>query len=166
MVTVLGQNQYGKAEVRIVRVSRDTVPHRVKDLTVGIALSGDLAATHLTGDNSAVLPTDTAKNTVYALARQHGIACIEEYGGLLARHFVDTQPAIHRARVRIEEYGWSPIASPAFPHSFVRDGGEVRTTEVVRDGSGLRIVSGVTGLIVMNTTASEFRGYVKDRYTT
>src|SRR5688500_8747617 len=125
MATVLGQNQYGKAEVRIVRVRRDTSPHQVKDLNVGITLSGDLAGAHLTGDNSGVLPTDTANNTGYALARQHGSACVEEYGGLLARHFVDSQPTIHRARVRIDEYGWSPIAAPV-AHSFVRDGGEVR----------------------------------------
>ncbi len=30
-------------------------------------------AVHLTGDNAAVLPTDTQKNTVYAFAKQHGV---------------------------------------------------------------------------------------------
>ena len=60
-----------------------------------MALAGDLADTHETGDNRAVLPTDTQKNTVYAFAREHGVGSIEEFGLRLARHFVDV-PAHHR----------------------------------------------------------------------
>ena len=52
-----------------MRVSRDGDTHGLADLNVSVALSGDLAATHLTGDNAGVLPTDTMKNTVYAFAR-------------------------------------------------------------------------------------------------
>ena len=91
MAIVLGPNRYGKAEVRLVRVSRDGDTHALADLNVGIALSGDLAATHLTGDNSGVLPTDTMKNTVYAFAKQHGVGEPEAFALLLARHFVRTQ---------------------------------------------------------------------------
>ncbi|WTW95042.1 urate oxidase [Streptomycetaceae bacterium NBC_01309] len=176
MPMVLGQNQYGKAENRIVRVRRDGTRHEVKDLNVSVALSGDLADTHLTGGNAAVLPTDTTKNTVYAFAQEHGITSAEDFAVLLARHFVDSQPTIHRARIRVEEYGWNRITTAdsrnrfigadEVRHSFVRDGGEVRTTEVVYDGEQFQIISGLSGLVVMNTTASEFWGYIKDRYTT
>lgn len=176
MPMVLGQNQYGKAETRIVRVRRDGTRHEVKDLNVSVALSGDLADTHLTGGNAAVLPTDTTKNAVYAFAQEHGVTSAEDFAVLLARHFVDSQPTIRRARVRVEEYGWNRIARPEaghrfigadeVQHSFVRDGAETRTTEVVYDGQRFRIISGLSGLVVMNTTASEFWGYIKDRYTT
>ena len=44
----------------------------IRDWNVSTSLSGDLAATHLTGDNSAVLTTDTQKNTVYAFAQELG----------------------------------------------------------------------------------------------
>ncbi|NUU22250.1 MAG: urate oxidase [Streptomycetaceae bacterium] len=176
MPMVLGQNQYGKAETRIVRVRRDTTRHEVKDLNVSVALSGELDDTHLTGGNAAVLPTDTTKNTVYAFAQEHGVASAEDFAVLLARHFVDSQPTIHRARIRVEEYGWNRIATPdarnrfigadEVRHSFVRDGGETRTTEVTYENGVFQIISGLTGLVVMNTTASEFWGYIKDRYTT
>ncbi len=156
----LGQNQYGKAETRLVRVDRHADRHEVTDLNVTTTLSGDLAATHLTGDNAGVLPTDTQKNTVYAFARD-GVGQIESFALRLARHFVDTTPTIHRARVRIEQYSWERTAH----HSFVRDAG-TRTTTVTYDGAAATVVSGVDDLVVMNTTGSEFHGFHKDEYTT
>jgi urate oxidase len=173
MGIVLSDNQYGKAETRIVRVNRDRAGceggrghngerHELTDLSVSVALAGDLAGTHLTGDNSHVLPTDSQKNTVYAFARQHGIGQIEEFGLLLARHFVDSQPTIHRARVHIEQYGWVR----AGPHSFIRTGMETRTATVTYDGAGAWVVSGLSDLVLLNSTDSEFWGYLKDPYTT
>lgn len=161
MAVVLGANRYGKAEVRVLRVDRGGVEHRITDLTVSCALSGDLAATHLTGDNSAVLPTDTQKNTVFAFARD-GIGEIEDFALRLARHFVASQPTIHGARVSIEQHPWRRLG----PHSFASAGEGVRTTTVTYDGERAWVLSGITGLTVLNSTESEFWGYVKDRYTT
>lgn len=160
MAIVLGDNRYGKAETRLVRVERHPDGHSIVDLNVSTALAGDLAATHLTGDNSGVLPTDTQKNTVYAFARD-GIGEIEDFALRLARHFVDTTPTIDRARVRIEQYGWDRLAH----HSFVRGAG-TRTATATYDGTDAWVVSGVADLIVLNTTGSEFHGFHKDRYTT
>src|SRR6266496_2571705 len=114
MAIVLGDNQYGKAEVRLVRVDRSGDRHSVTDLSVTTTLAGDLAATHLAGDNAAVLPTDSQKNAVFALARD-GIGEIEDFGLRLARWFVDSQPTIARARVRVEQYGWDRIGLPGGP---------------------------------------------------
>jgi urate oxidase len=167
MGIVLGDNRYGKAEVRLVRVDRDGELHRLTDLTVSVALSGDLDAVHLSGDNAHVLPTDSQKNTVYAFAAD-GIGEIEDFGLRLARHFVDTQPAIHRARVELARHGWARIALPGgpAPHSFVRTGDATRTATIGYDGSAVEVVSGLTGLTVLNSTGSEFWGFAKDRYTT
>ena len=162
MGIVLGPNQYGKAETRMVRVDRDGGHHTLHDLNVSVALRGDLAATHLSGDNSSVLPTDSQKNTVYAFARQYGVDQIEAFGLRLARHFVDAQSTITAARVSIEEYGWTRLG----PHSFARDGGEIRTAVLTYDGTRAWAVSGVTGLVLLNSTDSEFWGYVEDLYTT
>ncbi len=162
MAITLGPNRYGKAETRLVRVDRDGDQHRVVDLNVSIALTGDLAGTHLTGDNAGVLPTDTQKNTVYAFAREHGVGEIEDFGLLLARHFVASQPTIHSARVQLEQYGWRRLG----PHSFARDGGEVRTATVCHDGDRTQVLSGLIDLVLLNSTDSEFTGYPKDRYTT
>jgi urate oxidase len=162
MAIVLGPNRYGKAETRLVRVVRDGPRHDLRDLTVGVALAGDLAATHLTGDNSAVLPTDTQKNTVYAFAKQHGVAAPEDFGLLLARHFVESQPSITWARVTLREHPWLRLG----PHSFARAGTETRTVTVTVAGERAYAVAGLSGLVLLNSTDSEFTGYIVDEYTT
>lgn len=108
---ILGQNQYGKAENRVVKITRDGATHHIKDLNVSVSLSGDMDAVHYSGSNAHVLPTDTTKNTVYAFAKEHGIASAEQFGIHLARHFVTSQEPIRTARIRIEEYSWERIAT-------------------------------------------------------
>ncbi|MGW3956093.1 factor-independent urate hydroxylase [Streptomyces sp. NPDC004752] len=164
---ILGQNQYGKAENRVVRVTRDGATHHIKDLNVSVSLSGDMEEVHYSGSNAHVLPTDTTKNTVYAFAKEYGIASAEQFGIHLARHFVTSQEPIHRARIRIEEYAWERIEhSGEGAHSFVRAGQETRLTQITYDGSAWEVVSGLQDLTVLNSTDSEFWGYVKDKYTT
>lgn len=164
----LGANRYGKAEVRVMRVARAAGPGGgdvIRDWNVSTSLSGDLAATHLSGDNSAVLATDTQKNTVYAFAQKLGPVEPEVLGLELAAHFVGTRPQITRARVSIEEYGWAPIGETR--HSFARTGEMTRATRVIHDaGAGVSVVSGLENLIVLNTTNSEFWGFPRDEYTT
>ena len=173
---MLGQNQYGKAENRVVKITREGGTHHIKDLNVSVALSGDMDDVHYSGSNAHVLPTDTTKNTVFAFARKHGIASAEEFGVLLAEHFVAHREPIHRARVRIEEYDWERIGSAGTDsrgpggdearHSFVRRGQETRTAQVTFDGEQVQVLSGLKGLTVLNSTDSEFRGFLKDEYTT
>jgi urate oxidase len=158
----LGPNNYGKSGIRVVRVGRESPRHELRDLTVHTALTGDFDATHYRGDNKGVLPTDTQKNTVYAFARE-GIGAVEAFAERLARHFVEATPSVTSARVQVEEQAWSRIGE----HSFTRgEGGELRTTEVVYDGRVVRTVSGVRDLLLMNTTDSEFSGFLVDEYTT
>ncbi|MCQ9136041.1 factor-independent urate hydroxylase [Streptomyces hilarionis] len=163
----LGQNQYGKAENRVVRITRDGATHHIKDLNVSVALSGDMDEVHYSGSNAHVLPTDTTKNTVFAFAKEHGIESAEQFGIHLARHFVTSQEPIRTARIRVEEYAWERIETPgADEHSFVRRGQETRLAQITYDGSAWEVVSGLKDLTVMNSTNSEFWGYVKDAYTT
>lgn len=169
MPTILGQNQYGKAENRVVKITRDGATHHIKDLNVSVALSGDMEEVHYSGSNANVLPTDTTKNTVFAFAKEHGVESAEQFGIHLARHFVTSQRPIHRARIRIEEYDWERIATSdgrEGEHSFVRKGQETRLTQVTYDGETWEVVSGLKDLTVLNSTDSEFWGYVKDKYTT
>jgi urate oxidase len=163
-MAVLGYNQYGKAENRVVRVFRDRDPHEIVDYNVSVALSGGQEAPHLTGDNAPVLPTDTQKNTVYAFAKEDDVvAQPESFGIRLARHFVDNTEPITRARVKLEMYPWSRLNNP---HAFTRDGRYVRTATVTYDGSTTWVVSGVKDLWILKTTDSEFTGFLVDQYTT
>ena len=95
MTVIVGANQYGKAEVRMVAVDRSAPEHTFADLNVGITLSGDLDDVHITGDNAHVVPTDTQKNTVFAFAKEAPVGEIEEFGLRLARHFVADFRADH-----------------------------------------------------------------------
>ncbi|WP_328583941.1 factor-independent urate hydroxylase [Streptomyces sp. NBC_00370] len=176
MPTILGQNQYGKAENRVVKITRDGDTHHIKDLNVSVALSGEMEDVHYSGSNANVLPTDTTKNTVYAFAKEHGIESAEQFGIHLARHFVASQEQIHQARIRIEEYAWDRIATSdgnsqfigadEVRHSFVRKGQETRVSQITYDGASWQIISGLKDLTVLNSTNSEFWGYAKDKYTT
>ncbi len=164
MAIVLGPNQYGKAENRLVTVSRNSSVHTIKDLTVSTSLRGDLADTHLTGDNAKVLATDTQKNTVYAFAKEAPVGEIEDFALRLGRHFVSTQEAISGARILIDEHAWERI--DGHDHAFVHGSDEKRTTAVTIEGSQAWVVSGVRDLVVLKSTGSEFHGYPKDPYTT
>ncbi len=172
MTIVLGANQYGKAENRLVRVYRDTPRHEIRDLNVSSALRGDFSAAHISGDQAAVLPTDTQKNTVFALAKEKGVRSIEEFALTLGDHFIHQAPNATGARIEIEEYFWDRISVDGAPHdhSFVRNGGETRTTVVTVEGRGADrrawAVSGLKDLVLAKTTGSEFRGFLKDEYTT
>ena len=162
MASVLGTNQYGKAEIHMVTVSRDGARHTIRDLTVGIALSGDLTDVHLTGDNAHVVPTDTQKNTVYAFAKEAPVGAIEDFGLRLGGHFVASFAPIARARVHIVEAGWDRLGD----HSFRQSGAESRVATVVCEAEESWVVSGLEGLVVLNSTDSEFEGFLEDRYTT
>jgi urate oxidase len=164
----LGGNHYGKAEVRVVRIARGAAAgggDGIRDWNISSRLSGDLAASHLTGDNSNVLTTDSQKNTVYAFAKRLGAVEPEVLGIELAAHFVRSQQAITRARLTIEEYRWTPIGATG--HSFARAGDLTRATAVVHDQElGTSVVSGIEDLTVLNTTDSEFWGFPRDEFTT
>ncbi len=164
---VLGGNQYGKAEVRLVRVTRDTERHEIQDLSVTSQLRGDFEAAHRLGDNANVVATDTQKNTVFAFAKD-GIGTPEEFLLRLGTHFVDDFDWVTGGRWAAEQYSWRRIhvGDEQQPHSFVRGGTETRTAVVTRAGDDVSVIAGLTDLAVLNSTDSEFVGYPKDRYTT
>lgn len=159
----LTSNQYGKAEVRVVRVVRDTSRHEVRDLNVTSQLRGDFEAAHTEGDNSHVVPTDTQKNTVFAFAKE-GVPSPEAFLLRLGDHFTSEFDWVSGGRWAAEEYGWSRIAD--HDHSFYRSAPETRTAVVVRDGDDTTVISGFHGLTVMKSTQSGFVGYPTDTYTT
>jgi urate oxidase len=163
-VIEVGPNTYGKSAIRLVKIVRSETPHRVRDLTIAIALEGDFAASYSAGDNSAVIATDTMKNTAYALAGEHLTGAIDDFAIVLGRHFLAAGDEVRRARVTIEEHAWRPIADA--PDAFTRDASETRTATVVVGRDGVSVRAGITGLSVMKTTRSAFSGFPRDRFTT
>jgi urate oxidase len=173
MAIILGQSQYGKAETRVVRIYRDTERHEIRDLNVTTALRGDFDAAHLAGDQAKVLPTDSQKNTVFAYAKERGVAEIEDFALALARHFVSDIGSVSRAHVEVEEYRWErvPVDGVGHAHTFARVGQEVRTSAVTIEAAqsvmpSSWVIAGIKDLVVLKSTGSEFAGFLKDGYTT
>ena len=164
----LAWNGYGKAAVRLVKLARDASRHQLFDLTVEVQLQGEFAAAHIEGDNAAVLPTDSMKNAVYALAQQGPVDPPEAFGGRLGRHFLAACPAARRAVVSLAAHRWDRLMVGGEPHhhAFERGTPERRTAEVTvaRDGESVR--AGIETLGLLKTTGSEFQGFLRDRYTT
>lgn len=160
---VLTANQYGKAENRVVRITRDTARHEIEDLNVTSQLRGDFAAAHTDGDNAHVVPTDTQKNTVFAFAKD-GVGSPEAFLLRLADHFTGEFDWVTGGRWAAEQYRWTRIND--HDHSFYRSGPETRTAVLVRDGDTDTMISGFYGLTVLKSTESGFVGYPKDKYTT
>lgn len=160
---VLGHNQYGKAEVRVVKITRTTARHHIEDLSVTSQLHGDFETAHTLGDNSKVITTDTQKNTIFAFARD-GVGTVEGFLERLACHFTSKFDWVTGGRWAAKQYFWDRIGQ--HDHSFSRNKSEVRTAVLEVSNGEATIVSGIEGLTVLKSTGSEFHGYPKDEYTT
>jgi len=164
----LGANQHGKAEVRLVTVDRPspgsgTGEHVLHDLNVTTQLRGDFATAFTAGDNAHVHATDTQKNVVYAKAHELGVRSPEGFLLALADHW-QQQPWVEGSILKAEQYSWDRL--PANGHSFARRGQETRVAAVQAYADERLVLSGLTDLVVLKSTGSEFHGFPRDRYTT
>ena len=164
MPVTLAENAYGKQAVRLVTVRRLPDRHELKDVTVAVRFEGDFAAAYTDGDNGGVLPTDTMKNTVYALAAGHPFDDIENFGLFLTDHFIANNPRAARVQVDLTEHPWEPFETSGT--TFRQSGSERRTAQVTRDREEIKVLSGLDNLVVMKTARSAFEGFPRDRYTT
>ena len=163
------RNNYGKSKVRLLKVDRRNERHAIQNLTINIALEGDFDAIHRDGDNSLCLPTDTMKNTVYALAGEtEEIEQIEVFGRRLATHFLGKNPQVERVVINTNQHGWKRMKfdDGEHVHSFIGGGGETRIAKIDAKRDNETVESGIEDLIVMKTTRSSFIGFLKDAYTT
>ncbi|MET4075327.1 factor-independent urate hydroxylase [Hymenobacter sp. UYCo722] len=163
----LGANGYGKNAVNLSRIIRHEGYHEFRQVSVSVALTGDFDTAHTVGDNALILPTDTQKNTVYALAREHFTGPIEAFGLVLSQHFLARNPQVAQVRIELVEHLWQRMAfdGAAHPHAFTGGGSEKRTAVVTRTAAGPTVVSGLKGLMLLKTTDSAFVGYPKDEFT-
>lgn len=164
----LTQTSYGKSRIRLVQVSRRGDRHDLRDLTVAVSFEGDYDTSYTDGDNTHVLPTDTMKNTVYALAARDGAAEPEAFGMLLGRHFIGRNPKLARVVVDLIDHGWNHLSDGPREHgqAFVRRGPDSRTARVVTDRRGVTVTAGIVDLVIMKTSHSAFAGYPRDEFTT
>lgn len=164
----LSHHEYGKAAVRILKVVRDGARHSVKELEVSVMLQGQFGASYTKNDNSAIVPTDTIRNTVQVLAFKHLGQETEEFGIVVAEHFVKTYSQVAFVRVGLREKPWQrmTLEGAAHPHSFRENGGGIPIAEVASGSGETSVVSGIEDLLLLKTTESGFEGFAKDELTT
>ena len=165
---MLSHSAYGKSRVRLVQVLRRGSRHELRDLTIAIRFEGQYETAYTNGDNSGVLPTDTMKNTVYALAAREAVAEPEAFGARLARHFLDNNAELQRLRIDLAAQAWKPITVGDRDHgqAFMQRGPETRTATVQAERERMRIGAGISDLVIMKSSHSAFSGFRRDAYTT
>jgi urate oxidase len=164
----LGRNAYGKNAVNLSKIIRHADHHEFRQVSVNVVLEGDFETAHTMGENSLILPTDTQKNTVYALAKDHFVSTIEAFGLYLANHFMINNPQLSQASIELTEYAWKRMDfnNGAHPHAYISGGSEKHTALVVQNRDGAEVTSGITDLLILKTTDSGFENYIRDQYTT
>jgi len=161
MASALKHINYGKSRVRVAKIVRHENRHDFSDLTVDLRLQGGFEECYLSGDNSMVIPTDTMKNTVYAIAAGQSLDPVEGFARAAGEHFLATHAHVCSAQIDIVEHRWDRLDPYAF-----EQGRPVRFASALVSRDGVTIHSGVDNLILLKTTKSAFAGYLKDRYTT
>ena len=161
-------HRYGKARVRVLKVFRHDERHQIREAEVSVTLEGDFEASYTRGNNSLVVPTDSLKNTVYALAKEKLGDEIETFGLALGQLLLDRYPQVTQATVRLAEQRWERMTVEGQPHahSFTGAGRARPFAEVTCSRDGASVESGVEDLLLLKSSGSGFAGFVKDEMTT
>lgn len=168
MPVVLTSNAYGKANVRVTRVTRLTDRHELAEWTVDVELEGDFAAAYLHGDNRKVVATDTMKNRVYAIAADARLAEPEDFSLRYSADFLADYPQVSAVTMNVTVQSWQRIVSQGrpHPHAFVAGPAGERTCRIHRTRGDVSVSAGISGLPVLKTADSAFRDFHRDRFTT
>uniref|UniRef100_A0A3Q2CAL4 Uricase n=1 Tax=Cyprinodon variegatus TaxID=28743 RepID=A0A3Q2CAL4_CYPVA len=160
---------YGKNAVKVMFIKRQGRHHYLIELNANVEITLKSRKDYLTGDNSDIIPTDTIKNTVHALAKIKGVNTIEQFSLDLCHHFLTSFNHVLRAKVYMEEAPWKRLNKNGVEHAhaFIYSPEACRFCDVEQNLGGTPVVhSGVKDMKVLKTTQSGFEGFLRDRFTT
>lgn len=161
MATLLS-NRFGKHRVRVLKVERGEVEHEVCELEADVLLSGGQEGSFYSSDNSAIVPTDTVKNTIQVLAHDFLGTCRTSFAQVIGDHFFGRYAHLTEVFVELKERRWKrmSIEGGPHPHSFVGEGNGAwfSRCEFRRDQAAV-LRAGLRDHLVMKTTGSGFIGY-------
>ncbi|XP_018528697.1 uricase [Lates calcarifer] len=160
---------YGKNTVKVLVIRRQGSRHSIIELKANVELTLKSRKDYLTGDNSDIIPTDTIKNTVHALAKLKGVKTIEQFCLDICNHFLTSFNHVLRAKVYMEEAPWRRLEKNGVEHAhaFIFSPEACRFCDVEQNLNGIPVVhSGVKNMTVLKTTQSGFEGFLRDRFTT
>ena len=167
----LAANRYGKHRVRVskVRRPRQAPPkderHEFVEVAVDVELEGEFDAAFTDGDNRSVVATDTCKNTIYFLAKDHPLDTIESFGLAIVRHFVGRHDHVSACTARLTETVWDRLND--CPHGFTaRDRATPVATVRLARGEEPTVTAGVEQLVIAKTTENGFADFHRDELRT
>lgn len=158
---------YGKSLVKLLHVKRDGIYHSIREFEVSTQLSLQSKKDYTKGDNEDVVATDSQKNTVYLLAKNHGVNSPEGFALLLCNHFLSRYSHVTKAMVHVEVHPWKRVihAGQEHNHAFVSTPINTNFCSVTQERGALpRIESGLKGLRLLKTTQSSFVKFVDDEF--
>ncbi|MEP6823098.1 MAG: factor-independent urate hydroxylase, partial [Chthoniobacterales bacterium] len=161
-------NRYGKARVRVLKILREGATHTIKEVDVTVLLKGDFDGSYIAADNSKVVPTDTIKNTVNVLSKEHLGREIQRFGLSLGQHFLKRYEQVASASIEISAKNWTrmQIDGQPHPHAFLAGSDAKNWTRIVCTRDSETIESGVRDLLILKSTGSGWAGYPKCENTT
>jgi urate oxidase len=164
----LTDHQYGKARVRLLKVTRTGARHSVNELVVSVALQGDFDASYTAADNRLVVATDSMKNIVNIFAKERLGAENEEFGLALGGHFLKTYPQVHRVEIGLSGHGWDRISVAGKPHahSFVEKSAARPFAKILCRRDESCVESGIEEVLILKTAGSGFKNFWRDKFTT
>ena len=172
MKSKLSFSRYGKSAVRVVKLIKHKTYHEFREVNVEVLLTGDYTDAHKKGDNTKVLPTDTVKNTIFILAKDHLVRNIETFGLEIAKYFLKKNKQVEGVEVSLEEYAWNRVPvtkekrKAADPYTYQRGSNEKTTCHIIYSKKEKSVVSGIADLSILKTTKSGFSDFYEDDYTT
>ena len=152
-----------------MHVSKDGSTYTIKELEVTTQLSLDNNHDeYKIGDNSKLIHTGSQKNTVYILAKKFGIASPEEFGLLLAEHFISKYPWVISAKISIVAQPWqrfTDFSGRPHTHAFFNNPTSTRISSVfLSRGKAPIISSGIRNLRLLKATEASFVNFIRDEY--
>ena len=165
---------YGKQNIPVFKILRGNDPerHSILDMSVDIMLEGEVSASWLKGENHQIVPTETQKNTAYAIALQTDFDCGEQFAAAFCKDMLARHAHLSRVTVRVRERRWERVKQGAEEHNHAFLTPIVPftwTCEVVAErtaaGDRFSVTSGVDNVCLLKTKNSGFAGFIRDKYT-
>lgn len=154
----------------MTKVRKDTPTEGFSQLTeirAQVLLQGDFVPSFIHGDNSLVVPTDTCKNTIYFLAKDHLHDDIEAFGVVVGRHFLKEYAHVSTVKLELQQVDWQRLVVAGVPHKHSFEQQPLkRLATVVASRDSLRVTGGFSGLRLLKTTGSGFAGFHRCPLTT
>lgn len=167
MAKLIG-HRYGKAKVRVLKILREGPVHTLREIEVSALLAGDFETSYTAGDNAKVVPTDTVKNTINLMARQHLADDLESFAAILGQHFVRRYEQVAEATIEIAERAWNrlEVGGKPHPHAFAAGSEARRLARAFCRAGSSEVSAGIRDLVILKSTGSAFEGYPQCEYTT